>query len=533
MTDLINETDGQDRGLRLPASSVRGADGFAAREVGLANEPEQQHLTEISDELCLRLADGTLLLVPRSLDSITTYVILEQEKWFEKEVDFVVPWLRADMTAIDIGANVGIYSIPMARAVGPNGRVFAYEPAAVAFGLLSRNKALNNADNLITTREAVSDHAGSGCLSFHGSAESSRLDLDDLGETVTITCLDDAAKEHGWTSIDFVKIDAERKGGAIIQGGGSVFALHSPLVMFESDIDEPTSRSPECCFLKALGYGLFRLLAGAPVLVPLDTDRLDPCEANLFAAKPDRAASMARDGWLVEVLPEWSPNDRDRAQALEPLRQLRCAPAFPGLLTDEVELDPDYRDCLAAFAVWRSADTDLPKRCAALDFAWRGLLALNQSEARPTFARMSTLARVASEAGQRSVSIKALRVLFDSREAWALHLETEPFWLASKRFDNLLPDGDIREWIIGSAVEQLELSGHFSSVFSGATPALAWLSGRRFVSNEIMRRGLLLAARSGSEAALASWLLSAAPYGSEKEPWLSEVLFRSKLGGAN
>ena len=70
-------------------------------------------------ELILRMADGTHIAVPASLDSITTYVILEQEKWFEKEIAFVAAFLKPGMTAIDIGANLGVYSLPMARLVAP------------------------------------------------------------------------------------------------------------------------------------------------------------------------------------------------------------------------------------------------------------------------------------------------------------------------------------------------------------------------------------------------------------------------------
>jgi len=55
------------------------------------------------DELSLRLSDGTTIVVPASLNSITTYVVLEQEAWFEKEMAFLARWLRPGMTAIDIG----------------------------------------------------------------------------------------------------------------------------------------------------------------------------------------------------------------------------------------------------------------------------------------------------------------------------------------------------------------------------------------------------------------------------------------------
>ena len=65
------------------------------------------------------------LAVRPNLDSITSYVLLKQETWFENELPFLMQYLQPGMTAIDVGANAGVYSLPMARAVGPTGRVFA------------------------------------------------------------------------------------------------------------------------------------------------------------------------------------------------------------------------------------------------------------------------------------------------------------------------------------------------------------------------------------------------------------------------
>lgn len=79
-------------------------------------------------ELLVKLANGSSMFVPATLDQITTYVLLEQEAWFEKELDFLHRWIGPGMVVIDIGANLGVYSLPLRRLVGPEGRVFAYEP---------------------------------------------------------------------------------------------------------------------------------------------------------------------------------------------------------------------------------------------------------------------------------------------------------------------------------------------------------------------------------------------------------------------
>lgn len=105
----------------------------------------------------LRTSDGVTLAVPPRLDSITTYVLLEQETWFEKEMSFLRCWLRPGMTAIDIGANLGVYSLPIARLVGPNGRVFSYEPASEPRSLLARSRELNAVGNLDILAAALSD----------------------------------------------------------------------------------------------------------------------------------------------------------------------------------------------------------------------------------------------------------------------------------------------------------------------------------------------------------------------------------------
>jgi FkbM family methyltransferase len=171
------------------------------------------------------------------------------------------------MTAIDIGANLGVYAVPMAKLVGPNGRVFAYEPGAEARRLLQQSRDINAASNLEILALALSDREREGRLRIGASSELNALDDGEAGEPIQIASLDIESGKRGWPSPDFVKIDAEGEEERILAGGRDFFARNSPLVMFEIKAGQQINEQLRDAF-PAMGYRLFRLLAGEPILVP-------------------------------------------------------------------------------------------------------------------------------------------------------------------------------------------------------------------------------------------------------------------------
>ena len=66
----------------------------------------------------LKLVDGVRIVVPDSLNLITTYVLREQEDWFEDEIKFLRHLIKPGQRVIDIGANYGVYTLAMAKLVG-------------------------------------------------------------------------------------------------------------------------------------------------------------------------------------------------------------------------------------------------------------------------------------------------------------------------------------------------------------------------------------------------------------------------------
>jgi FkbM family methyltransferase len=458
-------------------------------------------------ELSLRLTDGSVLVLPASLDAITTCVVLEQEAWFEKEPVFLRHWLKPGMTAIDIGANLGVYAIPMARLVAPGGQVFAYEPGSAARALLEKSRDRSGSGNLQFIAAALSDSERDGYLVLGASSELSHLDEcgtgehgqeTEPGEPVRITCLDAENASRGFPPVDFVKIDAEGEEERILDGGRRFFDGHSPLVLFEIKAGDVVNEKLRAAF-RSRGYGVYRLLPGAPVLVADDPAApIDGYEINFFAAKTDRAAALTRDGLLVDEVPDWAAAEADRAEALALPRAQPFAADFASLFAPSVRVDSHYLDALATYAAWRSPLRPLAERCGALQFALRLLKGVCARG--PSTPRLSSLARIAWEAGARIVCVDALRRFLDIAGRGDDRIN-EPFWPAAPRFDAIPPRAKPTEWLAVSAIEQLERTAAHSSYFGDAASLnLDWLRRQPFAATEIERRHALRRARAGEHA---------------------------------
>jgi FkbM family methyltransferase len=444
--------------------------------------------------LHIRTADRIVYAVPARLDSITTYVLLEQETWFEKELIFLRHWLKPGMTAIEIGANVGIYALAMARWVGPKGRVFAYEPGGEARAMLKESRGINKAANLKILDFALSDREREGHLVWGNSSELNALGVGGPGETVRITSLDIENARHGWRSPDFLKIDAEGEEERILAGGHEFFSVHSPLVMFEVQVGTAFNKNLLTAFVE-MGFGLFRLLPGAPILVAWNFDEpLDRFELNLFAAKPDRAGSMKDAGFLVEQPLDWRPDNEALASTFAMLRKEKFANAFGSAFDDFTKIDPDYAQALAAIGTWRAHNLSATQRYTALCVARQTLGRLGLRA--PTVERYATFARLAWEGGWRGESLTALVQLAEyvSRNLFS---PVEPFWPPCPRFDNV-PVGDVPTRWFGSAVaEQLERAWSHSTYFGASSPGFDWLCEQPNASPEMHRRKILREARAG------------------------------------
>jgi FkbM family methyltransferase len=469
------------------------------------------------DDLLLRFDDGIAIAVPRSLDAITTYVLLEQESWFEKEARFVSALLSPGETVIDIGANLGVYALAMARRVGPKGRVFAYEPASETRALLEKSRGLNRFDNLEIVGAALSEAPGEARLSFGWSSELNTLGAEGAGETVRVTTLDAEQEARAFPPVDFIKMDAEGEESRILKGAQAFFTAHSPLVMFEIKSAIVADEAIANAF-KADGFRLYRLLHGAPLLVPVEEgEAIDQNELNLFAAKPDRAAHLAAKGVLVETVPPaWTPDEAARRGALDLVTAQAFAQSFAPFFS--AGIDPQYRSALAGYAAWRDAAQPWPTRYAALAFAYRTMLDLCQTGATP--GRLSTLARIGWEMGRTTVWSDAINALLKRGEG----MVTEPFWPVSPRFDAVRPGANPGVWFLVAAIEHVERYSAYSSLFTTNARNVEWLATQPLAAIEMERRRVLKRLKAGERLTVPERLLHSGPGHINAEVWRSGLV---------
>ena len=142
-------------------------------------------------------------------------------------LELFVSRLRPSMTVWDIGANVGLYTLPSARAVRPDGRVHAFEPMPRNVRFLRRHIALNRLTNVEVWEVAVSDRGGT-LLMAEGDSPS-EFHADSRGTwMVRAIALDDWLAERGGPPPDLVKIDVEGSDDAVLRGGARTWAVHRP-----------------------------------------------------------------------------------------------------------------------------------------------------------------------------------------------------------------------------------------------------------------------------------------------------------------
>lgn len=181
------------------------------------------HLQESSAVVTLDIEPvGKIRMFLNPDDSVITKMVLFWRAFEPKETAWFGRIVKPGDTVVDIGANVGHYTLIGSKLVGEKGRVFAFEPDPVSFALLERNVRLNGLTNVVLEQKAVSSEPGSIRLYIAADNKGDHRIYQPTGEgrqyvDVEAVTLDDYFAEDS-RGIDFVKIDTQGAEVVILRG---------------------------------------------------------------------------------------------------------------------------------------------------------------------------------------------------------------------------------------------------------------------------------------------------------------------------
>ncbi len=144
---------------------------------------------------------------------------LQTKRWFVRHA-------RSDWVTLDIGANVGIYSLLLSRLC-PDGRIHAFEPTETA-RLLRTNLQASSTDNVQVHELALGATSGTRSDSIYriwGNAPETR--------SYPFTTVDEFAREAGLVRVDCLKIDVNGFDLEVLKGAARTLAEQDPWLVVE------------------------------------------------------------------------------------------------------------------------------------------------------------------------------------------------------------------------------------------------------------------------------------------------------------
>jgi len=170
--------------------------------------------------------------------------------------------VRPGDTILDVGANIGLFTLEGSLAVGPAGRVIAIEAMPAHATSVIDSVRRNGMSNVEVIPVAVGDQRGEGTLTLPSNMNYGMFTLGKVvGEVsfkVSVQRIDDILAERGVNSVDFIKMDIEGSELKALIGAEQTLRKHHPTILielYEEHLNNCGTSSHEVkSFLTKLGY---------------------------------------------------------------------------------------------------------------------------------------------------------------------------------------------------------------------------------------------------------------------------------------
>jgi FkbM family methyltransferase len=214
------------------------------------------------------LADENIA-IHTNADSYIEWSILSTGTYEDEISKLIHISLQPGDNALDIGANIGLQSIRMAKCIGDNGAVYSFEPLDYLRDKFEQNIALNRVTNVTLFPYALSNSESEADFNINknnwnqGTFSIGNKHQGTEVQHVVIKVADEITEIKTLQKLDLIKIDVEGFEFQVLQGLKETLARHKPRIIFEYDSNYWLANKQdikECFdFLSALHYTIYQI----------------------------------------------------------------------------------------------------------------------------------------------------------------------------------------------------------------------------------------------------------------------------------
>tara|TARA_B100000242_G_C42959520_1_gene445001 strand:+ start:112 stop:966 length:855 start_codon:yes stop_codon:yes gene_type:complete len=248
----------------------------------------------------------------------------EYGEYSELELKTILEFINEGDVIFDIGANIGCFSVPFAKKVGSNGKVYAFEPQKFIFNLLKKNAVCNELNNLQIFNNAIGD--------ANTILELNDFDYSQSGNFGGITLTENydnsvCAKIKGTKKnkiktltlnnflnlkkCNFLKIDVELMESNVLKGAKEFIKKFRPIIWVENHLGYPNYLNK---YLLKINYKPFW---AATMMYNPDNHFISDknyyeniLTYNTLAMPKEKAFLTTKSAWLNEIFDEYTKAQR-------------------------------------------------------------------------------------------------------------------------------------------------------------------------------------------------------------------------------
>jgi len=371
--------------------------------------------------ICLTMPDDIIIILPKTLENKTTYILTEQGDWYEDEIRFLRRISQPGMRVLDLQAGYGCYALSLAQRTGDSGAVLAITSNADEAHRLSNSAELNHFHWITATEDPQQ------ALPF--AQNGIDLLIAEQPEQLTSDLLNDLT-------------------------GAPLIMLHPSETLTNANeyVEQMQSQS----------FAAFRFIPGLNLLAPYaESFAPEQTTQPIFFCQQERANALAKAGHLAQrIAPSLNlPDDVDYWQkAIEPSS---FATELLDIWKEQVaaqQTSNDWesvRNALTAYAMAHDGSNTPSERFGFLCAAFS--LLLNTPELQSCISRLCTVARIANELGNTEATIQALQMAIEGINVTQTFIPSEPFLPVAKYYDQTNSNNNLAEWVLAQLLAQIQL----------------------------------------------------------------------------